>query len=70
MSKTPNQVDLFGSYESVNPYEKKRLMDAVAKAQRNYAAHPPKNCSVCGSNRAYWSKNRGKTWECTEHRQW
>lgn len=64
------QVDLFGAYESVNPYEKKRLMEEANKFNHKFAAHPPKNCSVCGSTQAYWSMNRGKTWECTGCRKW
>lgn len=63
------QVDLFRSYDLVNPYEKKRILDQVANVNKSFVAHPKKNCSVCGGDRAHWSSNRGKTWECKEHQK-
>jgi len=65
-----SQKDLFGSYESVNPFEKKRIKEKIQAAQVNFAAHPPKNCSVCGDRQANWSSDFGKTWQCQSHRKW
>jgi hypothetical protein len=66
-----SQKDLFGSYESVNPYEKKRIKAQIKdEHQINFAAHPPKNCSVCGDPQANWSSDFAKTWQCKSHRKW
>jgi len=60
--------DLFGDY--CDPNKKKKLekyAEELAQQKRSRPKHITKNCSVCGSSRAHFSSNYGRTWECKTH---